>query len=583
MSLEWLKGVLTIDKQIVPDVSDLSILLPQLTRPQAFPCIPRVSETIELIQTHASAVLLVGEYAYKLKKARDFGFFDYSTPERRHHFCEQEVILNSRLAPQIYLGVAPLLAAPAGTFSFGQVFTPGNIPMPGTWLDTGQVIDYAVVMLRLPEEATLAAHVARGTATPELLEAVAEPVARFHMTVPTSEYISDFGSLHVVRGNWDENFTQMRPYIGRSLAQATFDRLVAYIYAFLDNYASLFTARIHEQRIRDCHGDLRLQHVYILRGEAEARPIISIVDCIEFNERFRYSDVAAEVAFLAMELDAAGRSDLARSFVKAYVACAGDQALSELLPFYICYRACVRGKVLSFQLDQPEVPAEQREAARQEAEAFFNLAVTYASGSTRPTLLLVGGLMGTGKSTLASRLQADLGWTLFSSDTTRKELAQLEPHQPQSDQFGEGLYSAAWSARTYQTMFNRTAEVLAAGRSVILDATFASRSHRHAAVQVATLYGANLVFIECQCPRELSLQRLAQRWQARVAQQQVASSLASDARPDLYDSQVAAWQPFDAEEERVVGYLPISTVAPSSPDFTKIFDVLSIPRALRYI
>lgn len=515
---------------------------------------------------------------YKLKKARDFGFFDYSTPILRRQFCEQEVLLNSRLAPQIYQGVAIVLACAHGKFRFGATFQPGQIPMPGAQIEDGRVIDYAVVMQRLPEEATLAARVAAGSATPELLAAVAEPIARFHTSVPTNKYISEFGSLRVVRGNWEENFEQMRPYIGRSLSQVTFDRISTYIHEFLSGYAALFATRIREGHIRDCHGDLRLQHVYILDQPANNAPAISVIDCIEFNERFRYSDVAAEIAFLVMELDAAGRMDLSRAFVEAYVRLTGDQALYELLPFYACYRACVRGKVLSFQLDQPEVPAEQRETARQEAEALFSLAASYASGPTRPTLLLVGGLMGTGKSTLAGKLRERLGWTLISSDATRKRLAKLHPAEPQADAFGEGLYSPAWHARVYQAMLDEAAALLAAGRSAILDATFSRRAHRHAAAQEAAVHGANLIFLECQAPRELTLQRLAQRWQARLAQQPGLSSAASDARPELYDAQAEAWQAFRTEEEPASEYLAVSTAA--EPDLALILDALCLSRAL---
>ncbi len=493
------------------------------------------------------------------------------------------MVLNSRLAPRVYQGVVPVLVRADNTFHIGPTCAPGHIPTPGTQLADGQVIDYAVVMQRLPEEATLASRVSVGTATPELLAAVAEPIARFHASVPTSKYISDFGSLRVIRGNWEENFEQMRPYIGRSLDQASFDRISTYIHEFCTGYAALFTTRIREQHIRDCHGDLRLQHVYVLDEEGSATDTISVVDCIEFNERFRYSDVAAEIAFLTMELDAAGRADLARAFVDAYVRLSDDRALYELLPFYACYRACVRGKVLSFQLDQPEVPAEQRETARREAEALFSLAASYASGPTHPTLLLVGGLMGTGKSTLASALQAELGWTLLSSDITRKQLAELEPSEPQHGAYGEGFYTPAWTSRVYQHMLDQAASLLASGRSVLLDATFAQRSHRHAAAQEAALHGANLVFIECQCPREIVLQRLTQRWQARLDQQpQTGASAASDGRPNLYDAQADAWQPFHADEEPATEYLAISTATEPSASLPQILDALSIPPALRH-
>ena len=531
---------------------------------------------IELLQTHASAVLLAGDRVYKLKKARNFGFFDYSTPALRLQFCEQEVLLNSRLAPQIYQGVAVVLADNNGTFRFGPTFSPGTIPPPATPLESSQVIDYAVVMQRLPEEATLASRVAADNATPELLAAVAEPIARFHRSVATNKYIAEFGSLRVIRDNWEENFEQMRPYIGRALNQATFDRIASYIHDFLKGYAALFSTRIREQHIRDCHGDLRLQHVYILDTPTSPSPSIYVIDCIEFNERFRYSDVAAEIAFLSMELDAAGRTDLARAFVDASISQTGDSALRELLPFYACYRACVRGKVLSFQLDQPEVPAEQREIARREAESLFSLAASYASGPTLPTLLLIGGLMGTGKSTLAGKLHEELGWTLISSDTTRKQLARQEVGSPQQEGFGEGLYSPAWTARVYQAMLDQATTLLASGCSVILDATFSQRAHRHAAASEAGVHGANLVFIECQAPRELTLQRLTDRWQARLKQQSPLSSADSDARPELYDAQAESWQPFYAEEEPTIEYLALSTAESHTSNLPAILNALSM-------
>ncbi len=249
------------------------------------------------------------------------------------------------------------------------------------------------------------------------------------------------------------------------------------------------------------------------------------------------------------------RADLSRAFVESYVAQTGDRALQELLPFYTCYRACVRGKVLSFQLDEPEVPEAQRELARGEASALFSLAASYASGPTQPTLLMLGGLMGTGKSSLAYQLHRESGWTLFSSDMIRKHLAQLHPSFPRADIFGEGLYSPEWSARTYASLYKEASTVLAKGRSALLDASFLRKEDRLAVAHEAVASGANVLFVECVCPPEIALQRLTQRWQVRMEREQAIFTeeeayLASDGRPDLYESQHAAWQAFDAEEEQ---------------------------------
>ena len=470
-------------------------MLNALAQPGAFPFALPDDEEIEVIQTHASAVLLVADRVYKLKKPKNFGFFDYSTPTLRRHFCGQEVLVNRRLAPQVYLGVAPVLASASGSFRFGTTSSPEEVAMPGTIVENGTVVDYAVVMVRLPDEAMLEYRVRTRTATPELLAEIAQFVAQFHAAIPTGEHIASFGKLEVIRGNWEENFEQIRPYIGRTLDAATYDRIAGYIHRFVDERAALFASRVRDGYIRDCHGDLRLQHVYILDTPGlpttQPGPIV-ILDGIEFNERFRYSDVTSEVAFLAMELDAAGQPVLSQAFVESYVAATGDNELRELLPFYTCYRACVRGKVTSFQLDEAEVPEVQREEARQQAMALFTLAASYTNRPTRPILLFIGGLMGTGKSTIAIALQHELGWALFSSDAQRKLLARLNPAQPLAEAFDQGIYSRAWSARTYDSLLEEAGKTLAEGRSVLLDATFLRRTDRQAAARLAIGTGAGL-------------------------------------------------------------------------------------------
>jgi len=537
-------------------------------------------EPITVIQTHASAVVLTASRVYKLKKPKNFGFFDYSTPALRRHFCQQEVLLNARLAPQVYLGVAPVLLFSDDRLRFGPTFQPGDVPLPGTILDGGCVVDYAVVMLRLPDEATLEFRVRTGTASPSLLQEIARYVAAFHATSPTDAHIASFGGVEVIRGNWEENFAQMKPYLDRSLDALTYHRIVEYIHHFLDERTALFTSRVRDGRIRDCHGDLRLQHVYVLDEPDFSAHRLAILDSIEFNERFRYSDVASEIAFLAMELEAAGRDDLSRVFVDGYVAETGDEALREILPFYICYRACVRGKVYSFQLDEPEVPAFQREAAQEEAASLFALAASYASGPSRPTLLMMGGVMGTGKSTLAGALQHELGWALFSSDTIRKRLAHLNPVQPQADAFGQGVYSPERTAHTYQTMLVEASAALASGRSVLLDASFIRRADRQAAARAATARGAQTLFVECVCPREVALERLARRWKTRVARDQATSEKAiraSDGRPDLYDAQCAVWEAFAADEEPHTQHLVISTASALVISVEPVLDALHLP------
>lgn len=568
--------------------------LAALSQPAAFPL--AASQPISIIQTHASAVLLAEDKVYKLKKPNNFGFFDYSTAALRQHYCTEEVRLNARLAPEVYLGVAPVLVSSDKQPRFGPILACEQVPGPGTVLEGGEVVDYAVVMVRLPDEATLEALVQSNKADARLLAAVARRIAIFHASAETHEQIEHYGELETIRGNWEENFEQMHPYIGRTLDVATFDAIERYARGFMLQREQLFSARVRDGRIRDCHGDLRLQHIYCLDTETTLNPAgtkttfspaLAIIDCIEFNERFRFGDVASEVAFLAMELDEAGRGDLAREFEAAYVTASGDESLRELLPFYRCYRACVRGKVLAFQLDEPEVPVAQQESARQRSRALFDLAARYTKSPTAPVLLMIGGLMGTGKSTLAATLQHELGWRVMGSDVARKQLSDTGPAEPHPDAFGTGLYSAEWTARTYAALLQQATTMLLDACSIILDASFSRRADRQAVADSAAKMGARVVFAECKCPREVALQRLARRWQLRTEQGQQSdteasgaenAAWASDGRPELYNVQSQAWEKVTPQEAESIEYVEIMTALAPEVYAKQLYDVLGITR-----
>jgi aminoglycoside phosphotransferase family enzyme/predicted kinase len=532
-------------------------MLNLLQRPEAFPFSLPETLSVTVIQTHASAVLLTSELVYKLKKPKNFGFFDYSTPSLRRHFCQREVCLNEPLASGIYLGVAPVLLLPGEQLRFGATLAPEAVPQPGTKLDGGRVVDYAVVTRRLPDEAMLATYVQDGRATTALMADVACFIAEFHQSAMSNEQVAHYGEMDLIRRNWEENFAQMRPHIGQTITAEDYEKIVAYVHRFLLVRAPLFASRLQEQRIRDCHGDLRLQHVYIYHDR------FLVLDRIEFAERYRYGDVAGEVAFLVMELEAVHRTDLARAFVAAYIDVSGDAVLRELLPFYSCYRACVRGKVSSLQLDDVTVPAEQREEVRQQAAALFELAACYANRRVEPILLLVGGLMGTGKSSLALALQQELDWAYFSSDIVRKYLAGVDPVQPQMEDFGQGLYSAEWTELTYETLCAEAGACLAASRSVLIDATFLRRAHRVAMAREAALHGAHAVFVECRCPPDVVLERLQRRAEHNLVAGKGAS-LASDGYFELYETHKRHWEAFFPEEESGMQHIVIDTTAPLS-------------------
>ncbi len=322
-----------------------------MLNPQTY---PESTAKIDLIQTHISFVFLTDNYVYKIKKPVNFGFLDFSTLEKRHLYCEKELELNRRLCPEIYLEVVPI--AKSDTLKIGG---------------RGEVVEYALKMKRLPQDSIMTQLLQEGKIDRKIIDDIAKKVAKFHFEAQTNAEISEFGGLGTVKTNWDENFAQTQKYIGQTVSKADFEFMQTKINEFMTNSTLLFQSRIDGKRVRDCHGDLHSGNIFVTDK-------ICIFDAIEFNDRFRYSDVAADVAFLAMDLDYQGRVDLADYFIAQYINYSKDSELTQLLPFYKCYRAYVRGKVVSFRLDDPNIKPEEKAAATKEAQAYLRLAVTYA-------------------------------------------------------------------------------------------------------------------------------------------------------------------------------------------------------------
>jgi aminoglycoside phosphotransferase family enzyme len=308
---------------------------------------------IDLIQTHISFVFLTGNFVYKVKKAVDLGFLDFTTLEKRRFFCEKELELNRRLCGDMYLEVVPINRSNA-------------IKIKGE----GETIEYAVKMKRMPQESMMSRLLEENKVDTTLIDRIAKILAEFHSKAETNTRISEFGSS-AIETNWKENFQQTEEFVGKTLSMKDFKLIRKNIEDFMKRRVPLFEKRMAEGRIRDCHGDVHSGNIFVTDG-------IYIFDAIEFNERIRYTDVAADVAFLAMDLDFKGRPDLSDFFVKSYVEYSGDQELIKLLTFYKCYRAYVRGKVTSFKLRDPNVDSEDKNSAVKEAEAYFKLASTYA-------------------------------------------------------------------------------------------------------------------------------------------------------------------------------------------------------------
>jgi uncharacterized protein len=470
---------------------------------------PDRTERVELVQTQMSFVFLTGDYVYKVKKSVNLGYLDYTTLEKRRFFCLRELELNQRLCPQTYLAVVPI------------VKTGNRIALSGE----GEIIDYALKMRQLPRDKMLNELIAKGNIPDDTPTRIAQKLAAFHQNAETGDAINVFGSPDNIKLNTDENFRQTEKYTGKTISADKFRRIKDFTNRFIEDNAPLFQHRVTAGKIRDCHGDLHAAHICVTNG-------IFIYDCIEFNERFRYGDVASEVAFLAMDLDHYGRTDLSRSFVEAYVATSNDGEILQLLNFYKCYRACVRGKVESFKFDDPYISEAERAKTGDVAASYFDLAGFYTR--PRPALLITVGLAGTGKSVIANSLAKRLGLVVISSDAVRKTLAGIALTEHHFNEFNSGIYSREFSRQTYDAMFARAGEYLSKGISVILDATFVLAAERRTAMKLAQEKGADFFVLESTLPEDLVRQRLARRLERETV---------SDARWETYESQRKIFEP----------------------------------------
>jgi aminoglycoside phosphotransferase family enzyme/predicted kinase len=472
-------------------------------------------DDVDVRQTHISVVFLAGPYAYKIKKPVDLGFLDYSTLEKRLHDCEREVLLNRRLAPSVYLGVVPVVHD-------GRAIT-----MDGR----GEAIEWAVKMTRLPEAATMRDQLRRGAVGVEQVEALANRVATFHADAESGPHISADGRFEVVARNARENFEQSASHVGTTLSRTVFERLRHLTEEALTRHRSAIEGRAIRGVPRDTHGDLRLGHVYLFPDRPAPDDLV-IVDCIEFNERFRHADPVADMAFLAMDFARHGRRDLGRAFADLYFDAARDAEGRTLLPLYAAYRAAVRGKVEGLAHAEPEIPPGDRSKALAEARAHWLLALGgLEAPGRRPCLVLVGGLPGTGKSTLARALVERHGFMLIRSDLVRKELAHLAEGEPATSPYGTGIYRPEWNERTYAECLKRAEVLLFEGRRVVVDATFGREANRGAFLETATRWGVPAAFLCCRAEPAVVRARLENRRHD-----------ASDADWPIYLEAAAHWQ-----------------------------------------
>lgn len=464
--------------------SEFEKLVEALAKPEAYPF---PVDEVKVAQTHISVVFLAGEHAYKIKKPVSLGFLDYSTPEKRRLAAEAEVRLNRRLAPGVYLGTVPI------TEEGGRILVGGP----------GRELERAVRMQRLPDDRSLRALLQAGALTPDVLRRLARRLAAFYPGAGSDPAIAAAGSFRTVAGNCRENFAQLRPFVGRTISAEVLDRLERATEWRLAQLRPRIEARCKAGVPRDTHGDLRLEHVYWFPDRPEPHDLL-VIDCIEFNDRFRWADPVADVAFLAMELEFYGSPGLARTFTDEYFAVSGDLDGAALLPFYVAYRHVVRGKVRSFQADTPGAEPARRAQLLAHARAHFLPALGHLEEpGARPCLILMTGLPGTGKSTLSRRLESADAFTRVSTDRVRRELIAAAGGAGRG-----GPYTAEWTARTYAACRARVAALLEDGRRVVMDGTLRTDADRIPFLELAAEARVPAVLFACECDPEEVRRRL---------------------------------------------------------------------------
>ncbi|MGC8639692.1 MAG: AAA family ATPase [Isosphaeraceae bacterium] len=467
-------------------------LIAGLARPEAYQ--PRPDQ-VEVRQSHISVVFLAGPVVYKIKKPLRLSYLDYSTLERRRHFCVEEVRLNRRLAPQVYLGVVPVTR------------NGDSLMMEGS----GEIVEWAVKMRRLADDATLRATLDRDAVGHGLIEELGRRIAAFHAHAERGQRIADLCRFDNVARLVRENLCESVVHVGQTIRERVFQRLTELTEHALEALRPEIESRLERGLPCDTHGDLRLDHVYVFPNRPPPEDVV-IIDGIEFNETFRAGDPVVDMAFLVMELVANDHRELAEVFRNAYVSASGDFHSARLLRFYVAYRAMVRGKVNGVKATEIEIPEADRARAHGRAQRHWLVALgALEAPGDRPCLVLVGGLPGTGKTRLARELAAEAHFQRIRSDQVRKELAEAEGEAIGPRGFEDGIYSPEWTDRTYQTCQDRAERELFEGRRVVVDATFGREAWRQSFLQLARRLGVPGILLLCEASPSVVKSRLDAR------------------------------------------------------------------------
>jgi len=450
-----------------------AMILEAMTLPGFY---PHPVESIERRETHISTVFLTGPFVYKIKKPVDLGFLDFTSLAKRQHYCRQEVALNRRLTHGVYIDAVPITCHDRKYALSGL----------------GPTVEFAVKMHQLAETDSMQDRLKHATLGTRDIEALVNLLAHYYMHAPTDPETEPSGGFA-----WRENLQELEPFAGVWINRQQFEFVRSATRFFYRRHKSLFHRRRNEGKIRDCHGDLRTDHIYFTKNG------IQIIDCIEFNHRLRYLDVISDLAFLAMDLEHNHSPETARTLIRLYVEQTDDIGALSLLNFYRCYRAMVRCKVSCFRYRE-----SRNDALLVAVQGYLNLAHGYAAAFSRPILWMMCGLPASGKSTIAGALATVLDISVIRSDVIRK---RLFADSCAESAFGQGLYSDHATKVTYERMFALAEEDLKKGKSVVIDATFSRVFQRSQALRIAAHWQAMPVFVTCKVAEPILVARLLQR------------------------------------------------------------------------
>ncbi len=446
------------------------------------------TDNIELVETHISWVILTGKYAYKIKKPLNLGFLDFSTLNKRHYYCDEELRINSRLAPQLYLSVVTING------SKQQPHINSN----------GAIIEYAVKMRQFPQQAQLDRMLAQGLLTKKHMDELASIVSTFHNNVEIAKSKTKYGSPEIIIAPVTDNFKQIKQQQNFVYDIEKLNTIQTWTDNFYQSHENLFFDRKNNNFIRECHGDMHLQNIAYWQNK------IVVFDNLEFDDKLRWIDVFSDVAFIVMDLDERNKHELSRRFLNTYLEQTGDYFGISLLRFYLIYRAMVRAKIYSIQSQQGQVTKSLKLELIKKYKSHINLALSYTR-TKQPSLIIMHGFSGTGKTTVSQKLLEKEFIIRIRSDVERKRLFGLDALSNSQVALGDNLYSSSATDKTYQHIFKITKILLQENYTVLIDASFLSEKYRQQALQLAEQNNARFIIINCHANKDKLEKRITKR------------------------------------------------------------------------